>query len=35
MSDGVRLFVGVPVSPAVAGELAGTCESLARRATTQ
>ncbi len=31
----VRLFIGVPVAPAVAGELAGTCESLARRATSQ
>lgn len=30
-----RLFIGVPVAPAVAGELAGTCESLARRATSQ
>ncbi len=29
----VRLFVGVPVAPAVASELAATCESLARRAT--
>ncbi len=33
--DGARLFIGVPVSAAVAGELAGTCESLARRATAQ
>jgi 2'-5' RNA ligase len=35
MADGIRLFVGVPVAASVAGELAGTCESLARRATTQ
>jgi len=35
VGDGVRLFIGVPVAAAVAGELAGTCESLARRATTQ
>lgn len=35
MSAGMRLFVGVPVSAAVAGELAGTCESLARRATSR
>lgn len=32
---GKRLFVGVPVAPAVAGELAATCASLARRATAQ
>lgn len=31
----MRLFVGVPVAPAVASELAGTCASLARRAATQ
>ncbi|HVK75683.1 MAG TPA: RNA 2',3'-cyclic phosphodiesterase [Kofleriaceae bacterium] len=31
----MRLFVGIPVAPAVAGELAATCESLARRATSQ
>lgn len=30
-----RLFVGVPVAPAVAEQLAGTCESLARRAQGQ
>jgi 2'-5' RNA ligase len=35
VADGARLFIGVPVAPSVAGELAGTCESLARRATTQ
>jgi 2'-5' RNA ligase len=35
VADGIRLFIGVPVAAAVAGELAGTCESLARRATTQ
>ncbi|HUQ05572.1 MAG TPA: RNA 2',3'-cyclic phosphodiesterase [Kofleriaceae bacterium] len=35
MGDGIRLFIGVPVAASVAGELAGTCESLARRATTQ
>ena len=35
MGDGARLFIGVPVAPAVAGELAATCESLARRATSQ
>jgi 2'-5' RNA ligase len=35
VADGIRLFIGVPVSASVAGELAGTCESLARRATTQ
>lgn len=34
-SEGQRLFIGVPVAPAVAAELAATCESLARRATTQ
>ncbi len=34
-TDGARLFVGVPVAAAVAGELAATCESLARRATAQ
>jgi 2'-5' RNA ligase len=32
---GQRLFVGVPVAPAVASELAGTCASLARRAAAQ
>ncbi len=31
----MRLFVGIPVAAAVATELAATCESLARRATTQ
>ena len=35
MGDGIRLFIGVPVAASVAGELAGTCESLARRATAQ
>jgi 2'-5' RNA ligase len=35
VSGGIRLFVGVPVAAAVAGELAATCESLARRAATQ
>lgn len=35
MSDGQRLFVGVPVAPAVASELAATCASLARRASAQ
>ena len=32
---GQRLFVGIPVAPAVASELAATCASLARRATAQ
>ena len=32
---GRRLFVGVPVATAVAEQLAGTCESLARRAAAQ
>lgn len=32
---GKRLFIGVPVAPAVAEQLAGACESLARRAQAQ
>lgn len=33
--SGKRLFVGVPVATAVAEQLAGACESLARRAQAQ
>lgn len=32
---GRRLFIGAPVSTALAGELAAACESLARRASVQ
>ena len=35
MIAGRRLFVGVPVATAVAQQLAGACESLARRAQAQ
>lgn len=35
MSDAMKLFVAVPVAPAVAQTLAGAVETLARRARTQ